>query len=1319
MALVLVGGRKSTISLVEECHDQPPLSPASNHSFSPVIVPLGCVHNLFSCFLGSTMDFDALDALGREILDDARDESFLARDAEHSILAADDSDDDEELELENGFATLEIDEGRLEIGKEGDVASSLPSGLASGVEERLSRRTDRLSTRIDFSFDEKAVHDCLGTLESIFPPKDRKLLLLTSALRASTVPARSNSTSFLVAQPAEDAALTSLLKVDLLKRMFLSEKSTPSPFTMDLPAALLRDLLVEELKHTCRLMQLVHTVIEPLQSAQKEDAEISRFLAPFALVAASHFDHVISLAKAMNAEWPSISQLTVGVFHKWIFVLPLYADLAASLLYNASKIQEITHNQTLKVPQAEGETGEREMPLLDVLNEPFNHLPKYQFFIESLLSNIAKEAITEAPTGEEKTLSPQASNNADLFSQWCQTLAILQQSLKYLTKCYHRSDKRCNLRRFIERLGSDAPTTLRNADHHKLIGGHDILVNITDHRRKRRKRGFVAILSDCLVLSRCEGLNASIAAHNHSSHAGSSSHASNRASMSAGKRKTEAFTIDRSSYAPTQDGFSYSSYETSGSSSPTHLDSKAAAEAMKKAKKAKKEEEKRNKKLEKEAKRKGTFSRSNATSPTLTHQTTSSAADSSTSNKSSSGQPLSPTSADSARRSTSISTHGYDKSRESFVTIEGGSKRSSTHPSNSRHSARARSISAAIPRSVITHCPLRFVAMLYFDQLAIQMDAQVSDDSEAAAIIIWACDTKFTIEFEQQSHKEEWLRHFARNEARKVAKKMGPFSRTLSELYCLPSSGIPTAFDRHSILESFLNQDPETVRHWSPPFLNHLLSPFNDMPLDFESIIKCSVPPRTTTPWKNLKSSLRESWQSTEIPADLSLPVLHEFLSKLAEPLMPSVMLDVIATQWDEEDCGDVRKIRNFVAFLPAFNLYALSKLCYELHLVVQKHSKHVCSVPLNDEEASEDESKSTSLKLETESTQSSNTPSLGSLANQVLAKRRPRAGKDSSKSTVPMRTSSMGIALQGLTKMRSSSEQPAQTVHGDAIGIGRKSIGENADKARKGSSSSEILSNALRSRTESSSDGSSTSSATNTPRDMNGFAAALENPWATSGPQTPSPLSSSARASIVCPSSPLAWLISSAFAPAVMRPFKITGAAPIAVANYIGRLSRFVHFFASLIDHAPYVFAALSNLSPTDYIASFDDLRSSLQGERRVLGASSDLTIADIDASGSSSAQSSNGNLSNEGDAVAGGNGGGKVDSSNRDSIFINTNPGLGMAHSGSSSSIGRKGTPTSRDARRATMLFHFDMAGLVTESFSVMEFALLHFALAPPGYR
>lgn len=1271
------------------------------------------------------MDFDALDALGREILDDARDESFLARDAEHSILAADDSDDDDELELENGFSTLEIDEGRLVGAKGEDVTSSIPAGLASGVEERLSQRTDRLSTRIDFSSDEKAVHECLVTLESIFPPKDRKLVLLTSALRASTVPARSNSTSFLVAQPAEDAALTSLLKVDLLKRMFLSEKSAPTPLVMDLPAALLRDLLVEELKHTCRLMQLVHTVIEPLQSAQKEDAEISRFLAPFALVASSHFDHVIALAKAMNAEWPSISQLTVGIFHKWIFVLPLYADLAASLLYNASKIQEITHNQTLTVPQLKGEAGERDMPLLDVLNEPFNHLPKYQFFIESLLSNIAKDAVTEPVSDEDKSSLPQASNNTELFSQWCQTLAILQQSLKYLTKCYHRSDKRCNLRRFIERLGSDAPTTLRNADHHKLIGGHDILVNITDHRRKRRKRGFVAILSDCLVLARCEGLNASIAAHNHSSsNSGSSSHSSNRASMSSGRRKTEAFTIDRSSYAPTQDGFGYSSYEMSGSSSPTHMDAKAAAEAAKKAKKAKKEEEKRLKKLEKEAKRKGTFSRSNPTSPTSQGNISSSLPDSSSINKGILVQPSSPTSSDAERRSTSISPHGHGNSRESFVTIEGGSKRSSTHGSASRHSARARAISAAIPRSVITHCPLRFVAMLYFDQLAIQMDAQVSDDSEAAAIIIWACDTKFTIEFEQQAHKEEWLRHFARNESRKVAKKMGPFSRTLAELYCLPASGIPTSFDRHDILESFLGQDPETVRHWSPPFLNHLLSPFNEMKLDYESIIKCSVPPRTTTPWKNLKSSLRESWQSTEIPADLSLPVLHEFLSKLAEPLMPSVMLDVIATQWDEEDCGDVRKIRNFVSFLPAFNLYALYKLCYQLHLVVQKHGKHVCPVNLNEDEVSEDESKSTSLKLDTESTQSTSSPSLGSLANQVLAKRRPRAGKDSSKSTVPLRTNSMGIAIQqGPTKMRSSSEQPVHTIHGDAIGIGRKSIGEAAEKARKGSSSSEILPTALRSRTESSSDGSSTSSATNTPRDVNGFAAALENPWAMSGPQTPSSHSSSARASLVCPSSPLAWLLSSAFAPAVMRPFKITGAAPIAVANYIGRLSRFVHFFASLIDHAPYVFSALSHLSPTDYIASFDDLRASLHGERRVLGASSDLPVPDLDASGSSSAQSSNGNLSNEGGNETTSTGGGSKNesssTSNRDSIFINTNPGLGMAHSGSSSSIGRKGTPTSRDARRATMLFHFDMAGLVTESFSVLEFALLHFALAPPGYR
>lgn len=1438
------------------------------------------------------MDFDALDALGREILDDARESGFPGADAEQSILALDDSDDDEELELENGFSSFDVEEEVQKDEKretEGKISSSLPPGLASGVEERLSQRTDRLSTKIDLSGDEKAVYTCLETLEAIFPPKDRKIVLLTSALRPSSMPSRSNSTSLLVTQPSESPAITSLLKVDLSKRMFLSEKSTPPPFSMDLPAALLRDLLVEELKHSCRLLKLVQTVIEPLQSVQKGNSEISRFLAPFSLVASSHLDHTIALAKAMSVEWPFVSQLTVSVFQKWIFVLPLYADLATSLLYNASKIQELTQNTPQETAKPTSESGERDMPLLDVLNEPFNHLPKYQYFIESLLSHEAQEIISTSTEDKEKQDTSTAFIKVEVFSQWCQTLAVLQQSLKYLTKCYHRSDKRCNLRRFIERLGSDAPTTLRNADHHKLIGGHDILVSITDHRRKRRKRGFVAILTDCLVLARCESLSSTIAQHNQPS----PSSAASRASM----RKTDGFGFDRSSF---------STLDPMGpSSSPA--DAKAAAEALKKAKKAQKEEEKKLKKIEKKeskARSKGVFSR-----------TTTAGSKDRKDISPSTGGGLSSTDATGssemegrdARDSTFNDT--FTSSSPSTSTSM-GSKRDSTSkkassPSSSRHSAsvRARSISSTIPRGVVTKCPLRFVAMLYFDQLAIQMDAQLSDDSEAPIIIIWACDTKFTIEFEQQAHKEEWLRHFSRNEARKMAKKMGPFYRTLPELYCLPPSGIPTIYDRYAILESFLQQrkDKEekkglaesnestaltpseitsnaassntstTIANntlgegansttWCPPFLNYLMAPLQESHgLDYDSIVKCSVPPRTLSAWKATKQALnRDRWwrekkdkkdstadpmpgatlsnsssksppslltflPSTAIPSsvlgrdvsfefhsiphDLTLPVLHEFLSKLAEPLFPSVMLEVIATQWDDEDCTDVRKIRQFISFLPAFNLYTLHHICLVLHQLVMRYGgDHKCAVSADEMEAEDDEEEKRETLSSGDDTQASmrmnanisaphSTSSKGSgsasstalsLNNQILVskKSRPRAGKDSSKTITPLRgaSSKAPSSLGGFQsdmllkaagsggKLRSSSEEQPASLHTDLSGMGRRSAGEgflrgekdagqgsgeesSKRKESKESSNSKETKDSSSPRNDSSSSPSS-SSFNDAAFHQTGFLAALseeiENPWSTSGPAVPntgtgnssSPLSSTSRLHCAC--SPLAWLISSAFAPAVMRPFKITGAAPIAVANYIGRLSRFVQVFASLINHTPYIFGAITKLTPADCIASFDGLLESLQGDKHgshyhggvggMAGgwtgggglSSTETKIPSGEAQnedGTSSANSSSGNLTatSEGDvnsvtASSGQSNGGTLtfDPSSRDSIAPNT----GMIHSGSNPQLahgGRKG----RDARRATTLFHFDMSGLVTESFSVMEFALLHFALAPPGYR
>lgn len=1283
------------------------------------------------------MNFDELEALGRDIMSESLSEPNTGNVDGQSIVVDDDSEDDMDMEIINTYGRIEppvtvvMEEKKNESMKLS--LSRLPA--ASGAVAPTS--SPRLFDSTDKYSDEAVLNEMVATLEAIVPSSDRRLFLLLASLRASTVPVRSNSLQASASPSGGRLSSRGAAKVDLAIRMFGEQKTLRPALDVGSEASLLRDLLLEELKHATRLQTLVHTVIEPLKARGENFATIFE---PFEAVASSHFDHLVALAKSMANDWPCVSQLTTQLFQKWIFAIPLYAALAHSLLYMTQQLSHLTNAPATKHifdcilldrethPGLVGKSF-ASMPISDLLNEPFNHLPKYQYFIESLLCLQSKD-LFETPSSEPQSPKNENSEKIEdseidsevMFTNWCQTLAILQQALNYLTKCYQQSDRKANLRKFVERLGNEAPAALRNCDSHKLLGGHDVVVYITDHRRKRRKRGFAVILAECLILARCA--NSSGESSSHSSSTSNSTQTSSLTgpkSTSSGGKKTSKIDFTRASLPPEQSDLSKSwddiSRTSFGSSSSSHL----STVNPKQAKKEKKEEEKRLKKLEKEAKRKGTFTRSQSIAPPSSSTIPSKGGDTPTGSGSNStfSEALNNQSSTSGfDRRISVSSPPIDvaakQTKSSFNSSSIGSKSSNFVNYGSLPSSSPMGTYSGISRTSITTCNLKFMAMLFFDQMALQSDVQISDELDAPVVIVWACDTKFTIEFEQQSHKEDWLRIFVANMSRRVEKKIGPFSRSLPELYCLPPSGVPTLQEKFTLIESFLTTSSLNrgrVELMAPNFFNFLLSPLASLNLDADTIIKSSVPPRHNPKWKSLIKQLRTAWDSIEIPTPFVLPLLCEFLSKMAEPLIPVPMLDIISSQWDEEDCGDVLKIRNFFQALPAFNLYTLAHLCHTLNRLIADKHKHTCPLLAN---ASGPGSLKNSGKLAS-SPRSGADDKPSSLQNQSISKRRPRASKAVSYATTAPKPSSLVFSPHTTATAPSPSSLPSQSMIEPQPNTSPRS---DVEASRKSGNSETKNFSIL-----------SSSSETSSPRHTgelkvssggDNFETDLNSDWSEGGPKIPiSPERT------ICGSSRISWLLSGALAPSVLRPFKMSAAEPVSVGNYFARLPRLVRLFATLIDHSHFIFASLKELSTNDFIASFDELRNSIQQDlalRTSFSTQKRLSSSDLSSEESvgGSYESSKSNPGSKNGSAETFSGSGPYNTSDRDTTQYSTHNGTSsFVQSSSGSSLPTRKGEKPKDPKRATTLFQFDMTGTITESFSILDFTSLHYALEPPKWR
>jgi hypothetical protein len=823
------------------------------------------------------------------------------------------------------------------------------------------------------------------------------------------------------------------------------------------------------------------------------------------------------------------------------------------------------------------------------------------------------------------------------------------------------------LRKIVDRLGSEAPHSLRNYEQRKIYGGDETLVYITDHRRRRRKRGFVMILSDSLLLVRCADISASQAGISVTtpSNAGSSASGSTVQSAIIGNRQSvrdSTFTSD--------------SHKTPPPSVP--VDSKAAklmgvsavgpSSESKAQKKERKEADKRAK-LQKESHKQSTGDKHSQPSPTTT-----SSSERGSSQNSSASNATGASNSQFSRPGATSAPVGPGGSRSSFSSAispvqvpMSASTGTTIQPPQAVKKTSSASLISGISRSLAQSCPLRFIAMLFFDQLGLQMDAPMGYQSDSPTVIIWASDTKFTIEFEQQEHKQAWLQSIMRH-MQKGSAKSGPFGKSLSELYSQPSRGVPSSLERFEVLDEFLSSleaSPAILEHAVPPFVGWLfdsvVTSFMQTSLDGDTLIKAPIPPRNDQSWKQFKQSISEDWMSislSEYPTVFVLTLLCRFCAKLPDPLIPTQLVDLISSQWEEEDCIDPLKIKRLVQQLPAFNLYTLGYLCQALHQLIASDKTHQCPF-MNDGKN----------KNFSNPAQGSSEP----FASASIPLKRPRASRESVYQAPKMLPTSLNIQISQPTDASYAStltpppfSAPISKSASKEVLVGESSTNMTTSGPTTGARKSNEIS-PVQARSTGSSDSSN------------------DVPHTVSVESSPSPqrnshqtmLSADEELRASCQPTALAMLLSAAFSPTIVRPFKLRPAKPVAVGNFIGRLPRVVRFFACLIDHAPQVFSPLKRISSATVVSSFAELKAQLQ--RTVMTA----TVSTIDPS------------------------------------LLPTSSNATELPSPSSNTSNPAPTEGKRprDARRGAAIFNFDMSGLVTETFSIQDFSSLHFALTPSG--
>jgi hypothetical protein len=561
--------------------------------------------------------------------------------------------------------------------------------------------------------------------------------------------------------------------------------------------------------------------------------------------------------------------------------------------------------------------------------------------------------------------------------------------------------------------------------------------------------------------------------------------------------------------------------------------------------------------------------------------------------------------------------------------------------------------------------------MLYFDQLVIQQDSP-HEPSDTPLVILWAFDTKWTIEFEQQQHKEAWIMGITRLLHDRVGEESGPFSRPLPDLFTQPPRGIPSSLERFEKLEKFLSKasdHPGNPHFLVPPFLRFLLQHVQLLSLhghlDGDTIIKSSVPPRNNSQWKGLKRSIVKDWKATDLstfPPAFTLALLCEFLAKMKEPLIPWPLADAVSSQWEEDEVTDPIKIGKLVSALPPFNYYILAYLVQSLHQVRRNQFAHAC--PNADHFADLDTASILGAFSERLPSATVVAAAPGSESPRLESKEPKEPQPKAERRTVivvdPMRTASPLLSRRTTQSPSIISGSPSPTAFD-------QSSSEDPPSTRSGSGELDSHFSAAKSTSPSPSTPTSARSTT----EMNAFG---------SGPPVPT-----TAPGLKCNPSAVGLLLSGALAPSVVRPFKLRSGKPIAVGNFIGRLPRLVRFLACLIDHAPLVFGALARLPIKSILASFDGLRASLETSRATYAFGTNMTF-NLKGEGSSgdyrsTQYGSNGDYSSTGGGAA--------------PLVIE----------------GKK-----RDPRRGANIFNFDMSGLVTETFSVLDFSSLHFALAPP---
>jgi hypothetical protein len=268
------------------------------------------------------MDFNALEELGNEILQDAVRDSLSPLDSPVTVNDDYDDDDMSDVELKNTFSTLNQEAASSMSGDKSSSRSPEVSAIPSTSTDKFAKPKVPRSRFEDHFGEEAMLEETLAVLEAVVPVTDRRLYSIISTLKESRFPTRANSSTALAFGTGR-SVVAGGKREDLMKRLFSSDSGSGDA-AVSVEAILLRDLLCEELKHCSRLQSLQHTVIEPLETQIRDGrcnwmkmSDHATIFQNFTVVANAQFDHATTLTKMM-ADWPTVKG-TNALFQKWVF----------------------------------------------------------------------------------------------------------------------------------------------------------------------------------------------------------------------------------------------------------------------------------------------------------------------------------------------------------------------------------------------------------------------------------------------------------------------------------------------------------------------------------------------------------------------------------------------------------------------------------------------------------------------------------------------------------------------------------------------------------------------------------------------------------------------------------------------------------------------------------------------------------------------------------------------------------------------------------------------------------------------------------------